>query len=121
MKKILIIEDDNILSETLADNLAHEGYEIIQEKDGESGLSSALHARPDLILLDILLPKMDGLTVLHNLRKDEWGKNVPVIVMSNVTEPFGVATVVAAGVHEYLHKSDWTMDAVIKRVRDRLK
>jgi len=88
--------------------------------DGEEGLFSALNARPDLILLDILLPKIDGLTLLKTLRKDEWGKNVPVIILSNLSEPSNVAAAIDADVHEYLVKTDWKIADVIKRIRKKV-
>lgn len=120
MKKILIIEDDTVLSSTLADNLSREGFEITQAYDGEQGLASALRIKPDLVLLDILLPKMDGLTMLNTLRKDSWGKNVPVIILSNLSKPSDVATAVDEGIREYLVKVDWKIEDVIKRIRETL-
>lgn len=121
MKKILIIEDDPTLLATLADNLEHEGFDVLKAKDGEEGLAAALQMNPDLVLLDILLPKMDGLTMLEQLRQDPWGKDVPVIVLSNLSEPSGVvATALSGGVRDYLVKVDWTISDVIKKVRERL-
>lgn len=121
MKKILIIEDDSVMSGTLAANLESEGFEALQAKDGEEGLAMALRAKPDLILLDILLPKMDGLTVLTKLRNDPSGKNIPVIVLSNLSEPWDVAaTALAGGVYQYLVKVDWTIAEVIQKIRERL-
>ncbi|MDP3962892.1 MAG: response regulator [bacterium] len=123
MKKILIIEDDLVLSQTISANLIHEGLdiEIMLAHDGEEGLASALSAKPDLILLDIILPKMDGITMLNALRKDEWGKGVPVIVLSNLSAPENVTAAVIDDVREYLVKVDWKIADVVKRVREMLK
>ncbi|MGA2417676.1 MAG: response regulator [Candidatus Staskawiczbacteria bacterium] len=123
MKKILIVEDDPILLSTLADNLTKEGFEIIKAGDGEEGLASALSAKPDLILLDILLPKMDGLTMLKKLRQDEWGKHAPVIILTNLSSPTDIskALEVMDGLGEYLIKTDWKIEDVVNRVRERLK
>lgn len=121
MKKILIIEDNTILSDTLSDNLTHEGFEILLAKDGDEGLSLAFRNMPDLILLDILLPKLDGLQVLDKLRVHPWGKSVPVIILSNLSEPQNVATALEKDIHEYLVKTDWKMEDVVKRIKARLK
>ncbi len=121
MKKILIIEDDAAMSLTLGDNLVHEGFEIARAKDGEEGLLLALHTKPDLILLDVLLPKMDGLALLNKLREDEWGRSVPVIILSNLSTPANVASAIGSDVHQYLVKVDWKMEDVIKKIQERLK
>ncbi len=120
MKKILSIEDDTIIGAALAENLKQAGFEVERAKDGETGLAIALKDHPDLILLDILLPKMDGLTVLNKLRQDSWGKNVPVIVLSNLSEPENVAATIDT-VSEYLVKVDWNIDDVVKRIKEKLK
>ncbi len=120
MKKILIIEDDITLSLTLGDNLSHEGFEIVRAKDGEEGLAAALSSKPDLILLDILLPKMDGLTLLNKLREDGWGKYVPVIILSNLSASTNVSSALSNDVHQYLVKIDWKIEDVIKKVREEL-
>ncbi|MDD5569135.1 MAG: response regulator [Candidatus Pacebacteria bacterium] len=123
MKKILIVEDDPILISTLADNLIKEGFEIIKAVNGEEGLASALAVKPDLILLDILMPKMDGLTVLKKLREDSWGANVPVIILTNLSSPKNISNALEfmGGFQEYLVKSEWEMGDVVAKVHDRLK
>lgn len=120
-KKILIIEDDLILSTTLADNLIKEGFDILQANDGEVGLALALSKKPDLILLDILLPKVDGITVLNKLREDPLGKEIPVIVLSNLSEPAKVAATITENVHDYLVKINWKIDDVIKIIKEKLE
>ncbi len=119
MKKILIVEDDIILLSTLADNFTKEGFEIIKAEDGEEGLASALNVKPDLILLDILLPKMDGITLLKKLRQDAWGKNVLVIILTNLNSPPQITEAVRWAT-DYLVKSDWKIEDVIKRVKEKL-
>jgi DNA-binding response OmpR family regulator len=123
MKKILIVEDDAILLSTLAENLAREGFEIIKAEDGEKGLALALEARPDLILLDLLLPKMDGFTLLKKMREGEWGRRVPVIILTNLSSTENISKALEAmdGLGEYLIKTDWKIEDVITRVREKLK
>ena len=121
MKKVLVIEDDPVLSETLILNLEHDGFETLHAKDGEEGLALALSAKPDLILLDIILPKIDGLTMLDTLRKTEGGQHIPVIVLSNLSELPEVVAAMEGGVRDYLVKVDWQIEDVIKKVREKLK
>ncbi len=82
-KKILIIEDDSVISGMYEKLLSNHGYEVIKAADGETGLNTALRERPDLTLLDLKMPKMDGMTVLNNIRKDGWGRSAKVIILTN--------------------------------------
>jgi two-component system alkaline phosphatase synthesis response regulator PhoP len=84
MKKVLIIEDEIAFLKLMGDQLTKDGYEVIKADDGKKGLDTALSKHPDLILLDLRLPVMDGLTVLAELRKDAWGKGAKVIVLTNL-------------------------------------
>ena len=84
MKKILIAEDEIAFLKLMSDQLTGEGYSVIKADDGKKGLDEAKSQHPDLILLDLKLPIMDGLTVLDELRKDEWGKHAKVIVLTNL-------------------------------------
>ena len=84
-KSILIVEDELSLQKVLTEKLSHEGYLIIQASNGQEGLDSALREKPDLILLDILMPVMDGSAMLEKLRADEWGKKAKVIIIINLS------------------------------------
>ena len=119
-KKLLIVEDEPALLKALAIKFAREKFEIITASDGEVGLEMALHEHPDLILLDIIMPKMDGMTVLNRLRVDSWGKKVPVIILTNLSDDAKVAEAIKQGTHDYLVKSDWDIGDVVMKVRNRL-
>ncbi len=84
MKKVLVVEDDQMLLGMYQKILTKHGYQVKTATDGETGLRLALADHPDLILLDIRMPKMDGMTVLHHLRADKWGKRVLVIILTNL-------------------------------------
>jgi len=84
MKKILIIEDEIAFQKLMGDQLKRDGYEVISADDGKKGLDTAISKHPDLILLDLKLPIMDGLAVLSELREDAWGKSAKVIVLTNL-------------------------------------
>ncbi len=119
-KTILIVEDEKDLRDALASAFTYEGFLTLTAEDGEIGLATALREKPDMILLDVVMPKMDGLMVLKNLRKDEWGKEAKVIVMTALDELDKVAAVVEAGVDEYIMKTSITLDGIVKKVKEKL-
>ena len=120
-KKILIIEDEAPLRNAVSDILTFEGFQIFQAKNGQEGLEVALREHPDLILLDLMMPVMDGLTMLEKLRGDEeWGKNAAVILLTNINDPEKVARATEAGSYEFLVKSDWNIEDVVKKIKARL-
>lgn len=121
-KKILLVEDDVILSEMYQDKLKLEGYEVSIAKTGGEGLVAALSTRPDLILLDILLPKMDGMTVMKKLRNDTWGKNVPIIILTNLNADGKILKgVVEDHPAYYLMKANSDPAGIVEKIREILK
>jgi len=121
MHKILIVEDEPSLIRVLNDKFSEEGFEVFLAHDGEEGLKKSLEEHPELILLDIIMPKMDGVTMLKKLREDDWGKDVPVILLTNLSESEKIAEATKQGVYDYLIKSDWKINDVVKKVRERLQ
>jgi len=119
-KKILVVEDEEPLQLVLRDILNVGGYDVLEAKNGVEGLEVALRERPDLILLDILMPKMNGLDMLKKLRQDEWGKGAAVIVLTNLSDNEDVAKAVEEDVFEYFVKSDIKIDEVLTRIRERI-
>ena len=119
-KIILVIEDEEPLRRVLKDILTVEGYSIIETKDGVEGLEMALKEHPDLILLDIVMPKMNGLEMLKQLRTDEWGKTAPVIVLTNLSDNEDVAKAMDIGAFEYFVKTDIKIDEVIAKIREKI-
>ena len=107
---------------TLVDNLAAAGFgHIFQARDGEEGMAFALLEKPDLILLDIVMPKMDGMTMLKNLRQDVFGKDFKVILLTNLTANDSIMRDVTT--HEpayYLVKTDYSIEDVIQKVKTAL-
>ena len=120
---ILIIEDEKVLADTLGEKLEAEGFNVIKTVDGNEGLKLALSEHPELILLDLLMPNVDGLTILKKLREDPWGLHVKVIILTNVNDPNKVAEGMAAGLdgtYEYLVKVNWSLDSVVSRIKQKL-
>lgn len=97
MKRVLIVEDEKMLAEMYSDKFKHEGFEVLLADDGEKGLKMALEEEPDILILDILLPKKEGVDVLKEIRESgDWGKKIPIIMLTN------------------LDSSDYILDAVNK-------
>ncbi len=120
-KKILIVEDEAPLRTAVNDILTFEGFEVFQAKNGQEGLDLALKEHPDLILLDLMMPIMDGLTMLEKLRQDaEFGKHAAVILLTNINDPDKVAMATEAGSYDFLVKSDWNIEDVVKKIKGRL-
>ena len=119
-KKVLIVDDERSVREALREKLEKEGIEPIFAVDGEEGLRVCAEKNPDLILLDIIMPKMDGITMLRELRKTKLGKNMPVIILTNLSDAEKVEASIAGGVMDYLVKADWKISDLITRVKSRL-
>lgn len=119
-KKILIVEDERAVMEALEDKLRREGFFTLTAKDGEEGLKIAIQEKPNLILLDIIMPKMNGVNMLKNLRENVWGKTVPVLLLTNDSNPEHMSETLKANASDYLIKSDWEIDDVLKKVKQTL-
>ncbi len=120
MKKILIVEDELALLYALASQFDKKQFKVLQAVDGVEGLSSALEHRPDLILLDLLMPRMDGMSMLKELRKDTWGKDVKVIILTNLSDAEKIDEALKNGTYDYLVKKDWNITQVIEKVKNSL-
>lgn len=122
MAHILLIEDDESLIATYKAKFEGEGLTLSIEKNGEEGLRNALTHHPDLILLDIKMPKMDGMTVMKKLREDKWGAKVPIIILTNFDiNDNRIPEVVAGSPAYYLLKADTTLEEMVDRVREVLE
>jgi len=117
MKKILFIEDESALQKTLGDTLKNEGYEVINALDGEIGLNLAKTQKPNLILLDLILPKMDGFEILEKLTQEEETKNIPVIVLTNLERMEDVNKAIELGAKTYLIKANYTLQEVVGKIK----
>lgn len=120
VKKILIVDDEAVLVDLLRNKISRQGFDVIEACDGEEGLQKALAERPDLILMDVIMPKMDGITVLKKLRQDHWGKDVPVIILTNLNTAEAVENSIASGAYDYLVKIDYTLDDLVDIIKKRL-
>jgi DNA-binding response OmpR family regulator len=120
-KKLLVVEDDMILQKALQEFLTAEGFEIFTASDGEAGITAAKEKMPDLVLLDIILPKKDGYEVLAALKKDEKTKQIPIILLTNLGSLNDVEKAIELGATTYLVKSDYKLQEVAKKIKETLK
>ena len=122
-RTILIVEDESPLRRALRDKLTREGFDVSEAENGGTGLAAAITDHPDLILLDIVMPKMDGITLLRQLRNtNDYGKTVPVIFLTNLTSADEQRNQDMAELEPslYLVKSDWKIQDVVAKIRERL-
>ena len=120
-QKILIVEDEDSLLSALVDKFLKAGYRVVTARDGEEGLTVALREQPDLILLDIVMPKMDGIALLRQLRDNSWGQGVPVILLTNLTDSKKIGEGIDSNAETLLVKSDWKIEDVVGKVKDKLR
>lgn len=121
-KIILITEDDKSLRGAMANKLINDGFTILEAKDGEEGLLISLKEHPDLILLDIAMPKMDGMTMLRNLREDKWGKTVPVIILTNLSSANEERNkdITELEPTYYFVKTDKHIEEIVEKIKEKL-
>ncbi len=120
MKCILFIEDEKALQKTLTKILETSGFEVINAYDGEEGLALAQSKIPDLILLDVILPKLNGRDVLERLKAGESTKNIPVIVLTNLESAEDVEYAVGHGASMYLVKANYELNDIVEKVKEAL-
>ena len=122
LKKDLIVEDEAPMLLALTKKFEKENFRVLEAKDGEEGYKMALAKRPDLVLLDLVMPKMDGMTVMAKLRQDPWGKNVPIIILTNLNMDDKIMKGVS---HDepayYLMKAEVTLEDIAQKAREVLK
>jgi len=115
-KKILIVEDDKFLRELIARKLGSEGYVLFQAADGEEGVKKAKEENPDLILLDLILPGIDGFEALATIKKDAATSSIPIIILSNLGQREDIERGFNLGAADYLIKAHFTPGEIISKI-----
>jgi len=121
MKKILIIEDEVVLAEMYKEKLEKEGFEVFLASEIGEGIEIAKKEKPDLILLDVLLPRENGVSFLEKIKNEEEIKSIPVIVFSNYDDPQTKKKAFELGVKEYLIKANYTPGEIVEKIKKYLK
>ena len=121
MKKILLIEDDSFLTDIYLTKLKGEGYQVDVARDGESGLEKVKKLKPDLLILDIILPKFNGWEVLGQIRKDPKFEKLKVIIISNLGDEKDIERGFDLGAIKYFVKTEQTPTEVVEKIKEILK
>ncbi|MDP4009058.1 MAG: response regulator [bacterium] len=117
MAKILIVEDDKFLRELITQKLGKEGYDLVEGVDGEEGVSQAKKESPDLILLDLILPGIDGFEALTQIKADEKTSKIPVIILSNLGQKDDIERGLKLGAQDYLIKAHFTPGEIVGKIK----
>jgi DNA-binding response OmpR family regulator len=117
MKKILIVEDELAYVELLRDALIAQGYNVIEAYDGNTGLEKAINEKPDVILLDLRMPVMDGVTMLKKLRETAWGKDANVLILTNLDDSTTISKVMNEKVSRYIVKSNASLSSILSDLK----
>lgn len=119
-KTVLVVEDDQSLRELLEKRLNDNDLHAITASDGDDALYKSIKHKPDLIILDVMLPKMSGMELLHIIRKHEWGKNIPVIVLTNNDDIEVMNESIKHGVHCHYIKSNTSLNSLMQTIQGQL-
>ena len=122
-KLILIVEDEMVLAKTMEERFKDEGFEVVLAHNGLDGFQTAINLHPDIILLDLLMPVLDGVSMLGKLREDKWGSTVKVMILSNLSDPKSLLTGADKEmkyVSNYFVKTDLSLDELIVKINTEL-
>lgn len=115
-KTILVVDDDNLIRKSLAQALTEAGLTVVEAPNGKAGLDQALSSHPDMVVTDVRMPELDGLAMVEKLRADDWGKQVPIIVLTTDDSTASVNQALSAGVTTYLSKSSLSPDQIAAQI-----
>ncbi len=121
MTRIAIIEDDQTISQMYRMKFEADGFDVQLADNGKKGVALVQSFKPEIILLDLQMPEMDGAEALTEIRGNEWGKNVPVIILTNMGEEESPKSLATLNVESYIVKADLTPSQVVKKVKETLK
>ncbi len=121
MKNILFIEDDEFLRGVINKKLSAEGFNMISAIDGEEGIKKVKEEKLDLVLLDLILPNIDGFTVLEKMKEDAKTSKIPVLILSNLGQKENIEKGIKLGATDYLVKAQFTPEEIVEKVKNILK
>src|SRR3989338_6161119 len=117
MAKILIIEDDPSISKVISTRLARENYEILVASDGEEGLRRIKEEKPNLVILDLMLPKIDGFAILQDAKATPETQHIPIIILSNLGQTKDIDEGMKLGAVDFLFKTDFSINQIVEKVK----
>lgn len=116
--KILVVEDEEILLTALTEELTSGGYEVEGAENGKVGLEKAASYKPDLILLDLVMPEMDGMEMLQELKGDEGLREIPVVILTNLSDYERISEALSLGAMDYLVKANYKLEDLLEKVKN---
>ncbi len=118
MPKIVCAEDDKMISTSLVEGFSQAGFEVTPAYDGEEALAKIIEVKPDIVLLDIMMPKLDGIGVVWEMKSKDDIAHTPVVMLTNLSDPATVSKILDAGVTDYLLKSEQSIDQIVEKVQE---
>lgn len=115
--KILVVEDEEILLTALAEELKQQGFEVVGAKDGVEGLEKAASEQPDLMLLDLVMPRLDGLGTLKQMKAQDKTKNIPVVILTNLSDYDKISEALSMGAMDYLVKANYRLEELVAKIK----
>src|SRR6185436_8156441 len=119
--KILIVEDEEILLTALSEELKQEGFEVVGAKDGIEGVEKTASEKPDLVLLDLVMPRLDGIGALKQMKENEQTKDTPVVILTNLSDYDKVSDALSLGAMDYLVKANYRLEELINKIKSVLE
>jgi DNA-binding response OmpR family regulator len=115
--KILIVEDEEILLTALSEELKQEGFEVVGAKDGVEGVEKAVSEKPELILLDLVMPRLDGIGALKQMKEKAEIKDIPVVILTNLSDYDKVSDALSLGAMDYLVKANYRLEELVNKIK----
>ncbi len=115
--KILIVEDEEILLTALSEELRQEGFNVVGAKDGVEGVEMAIKEKPDLILLDLVMPRLDGIGALKQMKDNAEIKDLPVVILTNLSDYDKISDALSLGAMDYLVKANYRLEDLVNKIK----
>ena len=115
--RILVVEDEEILLTALSEELKQEGFDVVGAKDGVEGVEKAASEKPDLILLDLVMPRLDGIGALKQIKENPASKDIPVVILTNLSDYDKVSDALSLGAMDYLVKANYRLEELINKIK----
>lgn len=115
--KILVVEDEEILLTALSEELKQEGFEVVGAKDGVEGVEKAASEKPNLILLDLVMPRLDGIGALKQMKDNPATKEIPVVILTNLSDYDKVSDALSLGAMDYLVKANYRLEELVNKIK----
>ena len=115
--KILVVEDEEILLTALSEELKQEGFEVVGAKDGVEGVEKAASEKPDLVLMDLVMPRLDGIGALKQMKEQEETKAIPVVILTNLSDYDKISDALSLGAMDYLVKANYRLEELITKIK----